>query len=167
MIIQTVRSYLYREKTLSLIPKESTIIIMTNFQKSVSGILSLLWGFPQNILGMIYLLWCILDNQIIIKVNNLWTDNAAFIYIINNQKGSITLGNFVFVSSLHYNMYDVIKHELGHVKQSYITGPLYLVIIGIPSIVHAALRRIFPALKKTDYYDFYTEKWANKLMNLI
>lgn len=45
-------------------------------------------------------------------------------------------------------------------------GPLYLIIIGIPSISWAGLRRLIPALKKINYYSLYTESWANKLMGL-
>mgnify|MGYP006982744016 CR=1 FL=1 len=45
-------------------------------------------------------------------------------------------------------------------------GPLYLIIIGIPSISWAGLRRLIPALKKINYYWFYTENWANKLTGL-
>ena len=45
-------------------------------------------------------------------------------------------------------------------------GPLYLIIIGIPSISWAGLRRLIPTLKKINYYSLYTESWANKLMGL-
>ena len=44
--------------------------------------------------------------------------------------------------------------------QSQKLGWFYLFIIGIPSILNAWLR-----FTKC-YYDFYTEKWANKLANL-
>lgn len=57
-----------------------------------------------------------------------------------------------------------IQHESGHVKQSKILGPLYLLVIGLPSIVHAAMHRT--VCKNPNYYHFYTEKWANKLAGL-
>lgn len=60
-----------------------------------------------------------------------------------------------------------IKHELGHCIQSKYLGPLYLLVIGIPSITWVMLRRMIPKLRKNySYYDFYTEKFANKLMNI-
>ena len=54
-------------------------------------------------------------------------------------------------------------HELGHHKQSLILGPLYLIVIGIPSLIHAWLWN--PNSGKS-YYDFYTEHWANKLSKI-
>ena len=64
----------------------------------------------------------------------------------------------------------VIKHECGHVKQSKILGPLYLLVIGIPSILHAWLNKYIRMLleewRAYNYYHFYTEKWANKFMGI-
>jgi hypothetical protein len=59
-----------------------------------------------------------------------------------------------------------IKHEYGHAIQSRILGPLYLIIIGIPSIIWAALYGSIIPRYKNNYYRFYTEKWADKLMNI-
>ncbi len=55
---------------------------------------------------------------------------------------------------------NTIKHETGHTIQSLYLGPLYLIVIGIPSIVWAGL--IHKRTNKS-YYWFYTESWANKL----
>ena len=56
---------------------------------------------------------------------------------------------------------EIVSHEAeGHVVDSYILGPLYLLIIGLPSLLHAT----FGFTKK--YYDFYTERLANYHANL-
>lgn len=47
-----------------------------------------------------------------------------------------------------------IPHEFGHTWQSRLLGPLYLLIIGIPSLISAATN---PA----NHHNFYTEKWAD------
>lgn len=52
-------------------------------------------------------------------------------------------------------------HELGHVKQSHMLGWLYLIIIGLPSILWAWLGD-----EDKCYYSFYTEKGANQAMGL-
>lgn len=78
------------------------------------------------------------------------------------MKGAITLGNYVFVG-LNSEYRETVKHELGHTIQSKILGPLYLIIIGIPSITYCSLRRLFPSLRRKNYYNFYTERWANSL----
>ena len=78
------------------------------------------------------------------------------------MRGAVTLGCYVFVG-LNSEYRKIVKHELGHTIQSKILGPLYLIVIGIPSITYCGLRRIFPSLRKKNYYNFYTEKWANNL----
>lgn len=71
------------------------------------------------------------------------------------MKGGISLGPLSFVSK--YSGPASICHEFnGHTVDSKWMGPLYLIIIGVPSILNAWL-----GFTKC-YYDFYTEKWANK-----
>ena len=78
------------------------------------------------------------------------------------MRGAVTLGNYVFVG-LTSEYRKTVKHELGHTIQSKILGPLYLIVIGIPSITYCGLRRLFPSLRKKDYHSFYTEKTADYL----
>ena len=53
-----------------------------------------------------------------------------------------------------------IEHECGHSRQSDILGPLYLIVIGIPSIIHNIVHTICSKLGiNWDYYKFYTEHW--------
>lgn len=75
--------------------------------------------------------------------------------------GGISLGPFAFVSKSMRG--ESIAHEVdGHTVDSKIFGPLYLFVIGIPSLVHAWLYDY----KTSCYYDFYTEKRANKFAKL-
>lgn len=59
-------------------------------------------------------------------------------------------------------MEDSILHESGHVRQSELLGPLYLFVIGIPSGIHCVLHDTIYG-RHANYYDFFTEKWADKL----
>jgi hypothetical protein len=93
--------------------------------------------------------------------------NDIYILETNSKQGSVSLGNFVFISKYTKNRDFTVKHELGHTIQSKYLGPLYLFVIGIPSILWVIVRRMVPKLrKKYSYYDFYTESSANKLMNI-
>ena len=76
------------------------------------------------------------------------------------MRGAITLGDYVFVG-LNSEYKETVKHELGHTIQSKILGPLYLIVIGIPSIIWAAVHKKIAPNKPYDW--FITEKWANKL----
>ena len=120
-----------------------------------------IWQLPQNILGSLYKEY--ISDNIITRVNYDATDYECY---LTNSGGGLTLGRFIFVNQHFVYLEETILHEIGHVKQSRILGPLYLIIIGIPSISWAGLRRLIPALKKINYYWFYTESWANKLMGL-
>lgn len=63
-------------------------------------------------------------------------------------------------SARKYNRNFIKDHEWGHTRQSLYLGPLYLLIIGLPSIIWAMIHT--PNSKKS-YYFFYTERWADKL----
>ena len=119
------------------------------------------WQLPQNLLGMLYK-DCISDD-IITRVNYDATDYECY---LTRNGGGVTLSRYIFVNQNYTDLSNVILHEIGHTKQSRILGPLYLIIIGIPSISWAGLRRIIPALKKINYNSIYTESRANKLMCL-
>ena len=57
----------------------------------------------------------------------------------------------------------MIMHEYGHTLQSKMLGPLYLIVIGLPSLIWAWLYGPVIPWSKNGYYVFYTEKWAEKL----
>ena len=120
-----------------------------------------IWQLPQNLIGSLYKEF--ISKDIITRINY---DASIYECYLTRGGGGLTLGRFIFVNQHFTDLEETILHEIGHVKQSRILGPLYLIIIGIPSISWAGLRRLIPALKKINYYDFYTESIANKLMGL-
>lgn len=105
-----------------------------------------LWQLPQNLLGLIFLLF--------LQGEEKRTFNNITFYYAKGFKGGVSLGNYII---LGYIRRDSIKHEYGHCIQSKYLGWLYLLIIGLPSLLHALF------YKGDDYYNFWTEKWANKL----
>lgn len=116
-------------------------------------ILSYLWELPQNLIG--------LGLSFIYKYDELIPYGDKQIRYCKKFSGGISLGNYVFVGT---KKKDIIKHEYGHTIQSKLLGPLYLFIIGIPSIVWASIygTKLVPETKN-GYYKFYTERWADKL----
>ena len=120
-----------------------------------------IWQLPQNLIGSLYKEF--ISKDIITRINY---DASIYECYLTRGGGGLTLGRFIFVNQHFTDLEETILHEIGHVKQSRILGPLYLIIIGIPSISWAGLRRLIPALKKINYYSFYTERTANKLMGL-
>ena len=81
----------------------------------------------------------------------------CFAFESDIMSGGISLGTFAFVSSYNARRPLIVRHEQeGHTTDSKIWGPLYLLVIGLPSLLWA----IFGDSRKC-YYDFYTERWAN------
>jgi hypothetical protein len=82
--------------------------------------------------------------------------------------GGISLGKYCIVNTGHYRQSmeeslkrDTVRHEaIGHTAQSRMLGWLYLIVIGLPSFMRAAF------FGYRCYYDFYTEKWADKLAGI-
>ena len=56
----------------------------------------------------------------------------------------------------------LLVHEYGHTIQSLILGPLYLIMIGIPSTLWGFLFAKKRYEKQIPYCAFFTENWANK-----
>ena len=132
--------------------------MMKLIMKYIRNLILFIWQLPQHIVALIYF------GYLVMMCKDLGIDSrykqATVIPCI--MRGAVTLGNYVFVG-LNSEYRKTVKHELGHTIQSKILGPLYLIVIGIPSITYCGLRRIFPSLRKKNYYNFYTEKWANNL----
>lgn len=126
--------------------------------KYIRNLMLFIWQLPQHIVALIYF------GYLVMMCKDLGVDSRykQAVVIPCVMRGAVTLGNYVFVG-LNSEYRKTVKHELGHTIQSKILGPLYLIVIGIPSITYCSLRRIFPSLRKKNYYDFYTEKWANNL----
>ena len=118
--------------------------------------LLIVWELPQFLLG---LLTGIFLSSRIISMN--WIENVLIVRV-KEFKGGISFGRVVFISTV--SVYNTIKHEMGHSKQSAWLGPLYLLIIGIPSVIHSIIHTLFR--RQWDYYGFYTEKWADKINNV-
>jgi len=114
-------------------------------------ILLVIWQLPQTIIG-IFLLWFYCGSLVRRKSNDKY-----YVLYSCNMPGGISLGMFVLINKKMFTS-NTINHEYGHVKQSRILGPLYLLVIGIPSILWAGFGKNGNA-----YYTFYTEKWADRL----
>lgn len=125
--------------------------------KKVIKIALWIWQLPQNLIGLIAVglfskgyLFC---NEVPGEVFHLW----------NIKTGSISLGEYRLVCSAHKTSDETYKHEYGHTIQSRILGPLWLIVIGLPSIIWAAVWSKLYNKYRVKYSWFYTESWANKL----
>lgn len=119
------------------------------------------WGLIQNILGAFIYLFLILKDT---NRNKESFFNAKVISW--KRHGSMALGMFIFLDERLDNYKTrTLVHEYGHTIQSIILGPLYLLVIGIPSFIWANTP-YFERNRRRGKYNYsylYTEKWANYL----
>ena len=116
----------------------------------MTRIILYIWQLPQNILALI-----------VKSVTRAEKGFAGYYYW--RFKSGLSLGKYIFINEKA--RVTTAKHEEGHQKQSQKLGPLYLLVIGLPSFVWACLKTI-GLFKKTSYYSFYTERWADKLAGI-
>lgn len=105
------------------------------------------WCFPQMLLGLLV--------RIVTRAEK------ADGYYIWDRRDGLSLGEYVFVPRGAGERF--IKHEQGHTVQSRRLGWLYLLVIGLPSIIWAGCFGEYRRKHGISYYSFYTEAWADKL----
>ena len=113
--------------------------------------------------------WCILQTLFGLawtKISKGKKTDDGYYIVSDKWGGSLSMGKYIFLCETHAGDETVFRHEQGHTKQSYILGPLYLFVIALPSFLWAVFYKIFGEDIKATYFDFYTEKWADKLSGI-
>lgn len=131
----------------------------------MNRVLAFLWQLPQNLLGYFLTLIWKEENSIVYK--------GVRIRFNSGFPSGISLGEVVILKHnrfkgqdhFYYNA-DSVKHEWGHTRQSLKWGWLYLIVIGLPSLIGNIYDRIFH--KGTEwYYNQPWEKSADKLGGVV
>ena len=114
-----------------------------------------MWELPQNVLGLVVFLvaggckrrryeW---EHKRLYIRTNFGVSLGMFVFYLETQKG---------------NKY----HEYGHAIQSMILGPLYLFVVGIPTVLRVCYGYCYYRIYRrswTGYYMGFPEKWADQL----
>jgi hypothetical protein len=124
-------------------------------------VLRYFWELPQNIIGLALFL---------IFRKRLSVERAHGRCFLKTSNFAVSLGNYIFWSDSDATLISVRPdnkaHEYGHSIQSLVFGPLYLIVIGIPSLSRNLFGMLFYLLAKRrwdGYYNGYPEKWADNL----
>lgn len=117
-----------------------------------------IWQLPQNLLGLLVILFTRA------RFNDIsYLDDENF-YLSKLCNFGVSLGEYIIIGRRAgwYIHIKTVKHEYGHKKQSRMLGPLYLLVIGLPSLLGNIYSRIF--YKSSEwYYKQWQEAWADKL----
>lgn len=125
-----------------------------------------LWQMPQNLIGFIMSRFCCRW----VTAKTLCGKYIKIYYMKNLFRSGISLGDFILLDIIYEtlqpeSLITTVSHEYGHGIQSKILGPLYFLVIGIPSI----LGNLYAKCMRKDskwYYSQLWEKWADKLGNV-
>lgn len=118
------------------------------------------WGFLQTFCGfLVYLTQ---------RKHPHYGFHGAVVTNWHGHGGSLSLGMFIFLdidNPRPQTSYEnkLLVHEYGHTIQSLFLGPLYLLVVGLPSFIWASCFGKYRTRKHRSYYSFYPEKWANRL----
>lgn len=110
-----------------------------------------LWQLPQNLVGLLVVT--------ILDARKIQLEGEPLFYAHNSRwLKSVSLGDFIIVNWQKGSI-TTIRHEQGHQVQSMYLGPLYLIVIGLPSLIGNLINRKV----KINYYRLPWEHWADKL----
>jgi hypothetical protein len=123
-----------------------------------------IWELQQNLLGLLVYA----SFKIQKKILNVELEDHHFVF--ETQKTGVSLGWFIFWIS-NGNRFPHLKndcrmHEFGHSKQSTMLGPVYLFVVGIPSLLRVIYGKWYykkNSIRWKNYYSAFPENWADKL----
>lgn len=130
----------------------------------VDVIAGLTWELPQTALGAaLFAAHTVRRSARAVSVER----GVVFVEI---DLGAVSLGRFVFHSGVDSPYVPVgpenKDHEYGHAVQSRRWGPLYLPVIGVPSVMRVAYaigHKTLTGQRWAHYYDGFPEKQADEL----
>ena len=122
--------------------------------KQIKMLLLTAWTYHHQLVGLIVYIVCRIKKC-------KWVERIDRRFVFWNLTSGLSLGWFIFVNEEATKK--TFDHEYGHTIQSMILGPLYLLVIGLPSIIWAGCFGKYRKKHHKSYYSFYTEKWADKL----
>lgn len=130
----------------------------------VTGALLAVWEGPQNLVGLALLGLLHLGSP-----RPTWSYERRRLFIANRWV-AVSLGWFVFWTDTAFGAFEhneaTRMHEYGHSIQSRWLGPLYLPLVGVPSVsrvVYALLHWRLTGRRWTGYFDGWPEHHADTL----
>lgn len=115
--------------------------------------LLLAWQLPQLLLG-----WALV---LLLRARRRPSYRGVAVFEAARPRGGVSFGPVIIMNRREHSP-RLLAHEWGHSKQSVMLGPLYLFVVGLPSVTFATLTRA-GLLRRADYFRRYPENWADRL----
>jgi len=133
------------------------MIKIANF---LGNALALIWMLPQSIGA--FILYALFHNKV--RTRYYTKPTKPYFFFVRVYEGDwswgVSLGFWIFLPYASARI--SVKHEQGHSLQSLILGPLYLIVVGLPSVAMNLISRVSIRFSK-NYYGRWPESWADKL----
>ena len=119
----------------------------------------LTWGLTVNLVGAVVFLIC--------KIAGCRSErfcHAVIVYSNKKNFGGLSLGLFIFMNAKEDQPWkdDTQIHEYGHTIQCLLLGPLYWLVVALPSAIWCNFFAGYRKKHNISYYKLYCESWANK-----
>lgn len=117
------------------------------------------WGLPVNLIGGLCFLY-----TVVIRKRKWQRFGYAFIAYVPWNAGGLSLGLFIFMKADHKKKewpYNTRIHEYGHTWQCLLLGPLYYIVVALPSAIWCNFFVNYRKKNNVSYYKLYCEAWAN------
>jgi len=117
------------------------------------------WAILQNLVGGIAYL--ILSR----KHKHERFHNSFITYVEKKGFGGVSFGIFIFINPGKKEdwLHDSRIHEYGHTIQSLFLGPVWFLVIALPSVIWCGMPALIKYREKQDvsYYWLFCEGWSN------
>lgn len=141
-------------------------ITVTEPSNTATGLKALLfyliqwtWGLSVNVVGGIAYLIC----TKVLKFRHQKFGHAYIVYV-PWKSGGLSMGLFIFIKDredVNPWSYNTRIHEYGHTWQCLLLGPLYYIVIALPSVIWCNFFAKYRKKNNVSYYWLYCENWAN------
>lgn len=121
---------------------------------SLKTVVLFAWQLPQVLIA--FLICVFFHKRSSYTVDYLTVNRVS---LGEGQGVGFSLGPYIFAQDLTSD--DMLKHEVGHSKQSLFLGPLYLLVVAIPSMVTFLVFKL--VIPNEWYHKQYPERWADRL----
>ena len=117
-------------------------------------LLQFTWGATVNLAGLLVFLFCRS------RFHSKRFHNAIATYLPGNH-GGLSLGVFIFLSVRDRQELDrICTHEYGHTIQCLLLGPLYWVVVALPSVIWCHFFAGYRKKRDIPYDALFCERWA-------
>lgn len=140
-------------------PKPREKSFLHTLQNILFSIVQWTWGLPVNLVGGIAYFIC----TVILKRRHQKFGHARIVYL-PWKSGGLSMGLFIFVkdnASTEEWTYNTRIHEYGHTWQCLLLGPLYYLVVALPSVIWCNCFAGYRKKNNVSYYKLYCEAWAN------